>query len=244
MEKFLSKFPGVAQRIFNQLDDQHLTKCKEVGRFLSKFLEEDKLLWTRMIKKYGANHVEFKEAWKQVVEKVPVAIVKELAIATEQFYTFKSVRLQHQNSPHHIAAERGCLSLLQFIVQKTKLLNPARGVDELTALGFAADAGHLEICQYLIDNLDDKNPKRKNGNTVLHFVARAGYIEIVKCITKNILDKNPRNMAGFTPLLSQHWEVILMSTNVLQNRWITKPPLTMLVSPHFMWLRNRDNVKL
>ena len=59
MEEFLSRFPGVAQRIFNQLDDQHLTKCKEVSRFQCKFLEEDKLLWKRMIKKYGANHVEF-----------------------------------------------------------------------------------------------------------------------------------------------------------------------------------------
>ena len=200
MENFLSKFPGVAQRILNQLDDQHLTKCKEVGRILSKFLEEDKLLWTRMIKKYGANHVEFKEAWKQVVEKVPVAIVKELAITTEQFYTFNSVRIKKQYSPHHIVAAQGCLSLLQFIVRKTKLLNPARGADELTALASAAGAGQLEICQYLINNLDDKNPKKKDGNTVLHIVAHAGHIEIVKCITKNILDKNPKNLVGFTPL--------------------------------------------
>ena len=58
-----------------------------------------------MIKKYGANHVQFKEAWKEVVEKVPVTIVKELAIATEQFYAFNPKRLQHQNSPHNIAAE-------------------------------------------------------------------------------------------------------------------------------------------
>ena len=126
MEEFLARFPGIGREIFNQLDNKNLTKCKEVSRYQCEFLEDDCLLWTRMIEKYKANHVEYKDAWKSVVEKVPVKIVKELAIATEKFYTFWPERLSFQISPHWVAGEYGCLSLCKFMVEKTKLLNPEK----------------------------------------------------------------------------------------------------------------------
>ena len=61
------------------------------------------------------------------------------------------------------------------------MLNPARA-NEFSALSLAAMAGHFEVCQYLIDNLDDKNPKEKDGNTVLLSVALAGHLHIYKYI--------------------------------------------------------------
>ena len=67
MEEFIARFPVIGQEIFNQLDNQTLTKCKEVSRDLNQFLEDDRLVWTRIIKKYDASHVEFKDAWKLVV---------------------------------------------------------------------------------------------------------------------------------------------------------------------------------
>ena len=165
MEEFLARFPGIGREIFNQLDNKNLTQCKEVSRYQCEFLEDDRLLWTRMIEKYKANHVEFKDAWKLVVEKVPVEIVKELALAVEQFYTLRphQARFNHQHSPHHIAAKRGSLSLCKFIAQKTKSLNPARA-DGMTALHFAVQEGHFDVCKYFVDNLDgDKNPANHNG---------------------------------------------------------------------------------
>ena len=141
MEEVLARFPSVGEKIFNQLDDQNLTKCKEVNRSQCTFLEETKLLWRRMIKKYNANNVEFKDAWKLVMEKVPLQNVKELAIAVEQFYSFCPDRLGHQHSPHHIAAERGCLALCKFIAKKTRSIDPARA-DGTTGFHFAAQEGH------------------------------------------------------------------------------------------------------
>ena len=60
-----------------------------------------------MIKKYNANHVEFKAAWKLVVEKVPVEIVKEIAIATEQFYNHwpEHVTERIKINVHHIISQ-------------------------------------------------------------------------------------------------------------------------------------------
>ena len=200
MEEFIARFPVIGQEIFNQLDNQTLTKCKEVSRDLNQFLEDDRLVWTRIIKKYDVNHVDFKEAWKLVVNKVPIEIVKDLAIATESFYTSRCESpLEYQYSPHHIAARAGLLSLLKFIVQKTALLNPAND-EGCTGLHYAAIEGHFEVCKYLIEDLEDKNPAAYNGSTPLHDCIYGGYLEIYKIIADHVDDKNPPNNHGITPL--------------------------------------------
>ena len=202
MEEFLLRFPGIGREIFNQLDNKNLTKCKEVSRSNCKFLEENKLLWKRMIKKYDANNVEFKDSWKLVTEKVPTQIVKELALAVEQFYTLRphQTRLDHQHSPHHIAAERGSLSLCKFITQQTKSLNQARA-DGMTALHFAVQEGHFDVCKYYIDTLDeDKNPTNHNGRTPLHDAVFQGNLEVFKYIADQVDNKNPASGDGRTPL--------------------------------------------
>ena len=195
MEEFLVRFPGLGEKIFDQLDNQSLTKCKEVSRSQCKFLDENKLVWKRTIEKYTANNVEFKDFWKLVTEKVPAQIVKELALANEQFYTFRPHRLehQHQHSPHHIAAESGSLSLCKFIAHRTKVVNPERS-DGLTGLHFAAQGGHFDVYQYLVDNLGDsadKNPKNKHGCTPLLLAGMNGHFEIFKLIIDNQSEKNP-----------------------------------------------------
>ena len=138
MEEFLLRFPGLGEKIFDQLDNQNLTKCKEVSRSQRQFLEENKVLWKRMIEKYSANNVDFKDSWKLVTEKVPTQIVKELALAVEKFYSFCPHRLESQHSPHHIAADHGSLSLYKFIAQKTNVVHPERSEDGLTGLHSAA----------------------------------------------------------------------------------------------------------
>ena len=80
LNSVLKRFPHLGVEIFNNLDNQNLTKCKEVSRYQRTFLEKEKHLWTRMIEKYYVNHLEFKEDWNLVVKKVQVKIVKELAL--------------------------------------------------------------------------------------------------------------------------------------------------------------------
>ena len=77
LNSVLKRFPHLGVEIFNNLDNKNLTKCKEVSRYQRKFLEKEKLLWTRMIEKYYVNHLEFKEDWSLIMKKVPAKIVKE-----------------------------------------------------------------------------------------------------------------------------------------------------------------------
>jgi hypothetical protein len=133
LKSHLERFPNLGLEMFNNLDNQNLTKCREVSRSHRKFLEDEKLLWTRRLTKYYVDHPEFKKEWKLVMKKVPIEIVKELALAVEQFYTQQpyETRLNYQHSPHHFAAVRGSLSLCKLIAQKTLVLNPPR-VDSIT----------------------------------------------------------------------------------------------------------------
>ena len=72
--------------------------------------------------------------------------------------------------------------------------------DGKTPLHYAAENGNFEICQLIIDEADDKNPKMTNGDTALHMAARKGYLAISKLIIECAVDKNPDNVNGWTPL--------------------------------------------
>ena len=44
-----------------------------------------------------------------------------------------------------------------------------------TLLHWAAKKGHLSLCKLIIKNVQDKNPKGKNGQTPLHVAALNGH---------------------------------------------------------------------
>ena len=60
--------------------------------------------------------------------------------------------------------------------------------------------GNLSVCKFIIDNVDDKNPKTDNGVTPLHIAAAEGHLKLCQLIINNVEDKNPENDDGVTPL--------------------------------------------
>ena len=82
MESILLRFPVIGQEIFKQVDNPNLTKCKEVCHSWGYFLNNDRLVWLRIIQKYEKNKLEYKEDWKKVTTKVTCETLKSLAIAT------------------------------------------------------------------------------------------------------------------------------------------------------------------
>ena len=79
MEDLCNQFPVLASSILNNLDDQNLANCKEVSRDLNQFLIKERVYWIRIITKYNNN-------WKQIINKVPVEALKELAVESERSY--------------------------------------------------------------------------------------------------------------------------------------------------------------
>jgi ankyrin repeat protein len=51
-----------------------------------------------------------------------------------------------------------------------------------TPLHNAAEKGHFNICQLLMNRVSDQNPAKNNGKTPLHYAAESGHYEICQLI--------------------------------------------------------------
>ena len=92
-------------------------------------------------------------------------------------------------------------NICKFIINAMEDKNPKvhDGPDADTLLHKSAFYGLLEIHEYVMDLVQDKNPKNKDGNTPLHFAALKGNSAIIQLILKNVVEKNPSNNDGQTP---------------------------------------------
>ena len=98
-------------------------------------------------------------------------------------------------TPLHKAAGRGHLSVCQFIIKHTGVINPeicSGPTVGWTPLHFAARSGHVEVCRLIIEHAN--NPETPSGLTPLHYAARYGHYEVCKLIVEHVYvdDKNPR----------------------------------------------------
>ena len=59
-----------------------------------------------------------------------------------------------------------------------------------TPLHLAAELGYFEICQLLIDNIDDKHPIAANEMTPKDYAKRYGHYEIVELFNDKKKRKN------------------------------------------------------
>ena len=209
MENLCKRFPHLAERIFDQVDDQSLSNCKEISGEVLEYLDSERFFWIRLIKRYGLNPYrrrlkDFPKLWKPVIDKTPVERVKQIAIATSRFFRARNLysdQLRFYTVPGRkwsliaIAAHHGDLGLLQFIVNKIKLKN-FRQTEKNNALFLAASEGHLDIYDFLSRKLRDKNPGKisllnRLGRTPLHWAAMYGHIEVCKLILEGTSNKNP-----------------------------------------------------
>ena len=199
MEQLALRFPHLASNIFKQLDNQSLVNCKETSQILENFYGNEKFFWLRIIHKYRGNFVQFKDTWNKTLKKSPIIHVKELALATHNFFMKYSSRFAKQWHPLHIAVDLGLLEVCKYISEKTDDRNP-RGFENLTALQLAAQEGHIDVCKFIIEKVEDKNPRSNAGVTPLHIAAQRGHFEVCKFIMKCLDNKNPKDNNDMTPL--------------------------------------------
>ena len=202
METICKRFPHLAQRIFDQVDDQSLNNCKEISREVLGFLDNERFFWIRIIKKPRGPNMQirlkdFPKSWKPVIEKTSVEKVKQIAIAVSRFFHEHHLYSNYMHFDNCtskyslivITAHHGDLALLQFIVNKIKLKN-FRKTDKMSALHMVASKGHVDIYNLLTSKLRDKNPRKtsllnRKGQTPLHQAAENGHFAICKLIIEH-----------------------------------------------------------
>ena len=158
-----------------------------------------------------------------VIQRTPAGILKQLAIALHHFLkrmqsTYAAQRsLFHvdQWSPFHVAADSGLMSLCTHVYGNADIYqledkNPGNK-SGTTALHLAAESGHLEIYQFIMCKVENKNPAKQpvankygaregSQETPLHIAARNGHLEICRLIMDSLENKNPADENGTTPL--------------------------------------------
>ena len=82
MEVICNRFPMIAKNILKKLDNITLLNCKKSSRELNTFLENEKTIRLRIV----GNIIGFEKSWKQTIEKSSVDNIKQLALATQNFF--------------------------------------------------------------------------------------------------------------------------------------------------------------
>ena len=72
--------------ILENVDDQSLVTFKETSREMFDFINDERFYWLRILRKYNGSFVEFSKSWRMVIQKNPVEIVREIAVAVEKFF--------------------------------------------------------------------------------------------------------------------------------------------------------------
>ena len=107
MDEVCKRFPSLIEIIFNNLDDQSLDKSNEATKEINTVLKKEGFFWIRIIRNYARRCTRFKNAWMEVLNKIPFNIAKELVLAVQQFY--KIYPNMKELSPLHVVANNSII---------------------------------------------------------------------------------------------------------------------------------------
>ena len=193
MEELCQRFPSVAQKIMNDIDDETLTNFKEASRNTDDFLDKERYYWIRIIQRYYCLIGKLHDVWKKVVKKTPVEIITELAVALQQFpqTIFFAEALGKFSIPMYSSRKRGnvpssgkSMSYLDFVQNIELHWHP---------LFIGATCGSVKICNHIIQKAGDTDPRLSDGKiTPLVFAARImDDVNVFKFLLGKAEDKNP-----------------------------------------------------
>ena len=147
MEEVLLRFSHLAESIFEELDNQNLSKCLEVGHSWNSFIDYNNLLWIRIKKKYPLQN----EAHIKPIDKYKTTINSENYCTTDL----------------HIAALTGQTEIFQFLLQRDflskKNIIPYYNYYNLgmTPFHLAAEKGRLDICRVIVEKICNPSTEGK-----------------------------------------------------------------------------------
>ena len=219
MQSVFVKIPVLGDKIIRELDNSSLVKCKEVKRSWYNFIKAEKILWFRKIQNCIGDENKFSKARKKLLTKVSSDLVMQVAIGCQQACaTFQIFNIQI--SPIHMAAAAGNLDLYQLMMLKLAGMNQTDIFGKVPPI-FPA-ALNYDMCKFIIENVDDKNPAMHNGSTPLHTAAKNGHYEICQLLISNVNEKNPAKHDETTPLYlaaqNGHFEICLLIISTMGEK--------------------------
>ena len=104
-------------------------------------------------------------------------------------------------TPLNIAAANGHLQVVKILIESFVEKDQRNGgwTPLHHAAGSNASMDQLEVCRFIIEKIDIKNPANNNGLTPLHIAAEMGHFDLCKLIIANVSNKHPLDNNGQTP---------------------------------------------
>ena len=209
IENFFVRFPAINKEISNRLDDQSLTKFKEASRQLFPIIDKERPFWIRSLKNYNKNFERFLDSWKKVINKTPTEIIKELAIAMNQFHklhmdqffnydSFSPERIWSRDKWSPTFGPTGQMVPIRWspTFGPTGQMVPMRWSPtfgptgqtvpmQLTPILIAADRGELELCKHVFGRIGQLIDGPIDIRTALDMAKQGGNLEVYNFICNN-----------------------------------------------------------
>ena len=106
------RFPFVGQRILNNLNDPTLAKFRKSSRGMAEFLDNERFYWIRALKKYSKNLEGYEDSWKEIFDKTPLDVTKQLIADAQNFFKLYP---NSKVTPLHVAADQSTLQIFRYV---------------------------------------------------------------------------------------------------------------------------------
>ena len=192
MEEVLVRFHQIGKRIFEELDNKSLTKCREVNESWRGFIDGEKTVPFRIIKSLTNVHESY---LNKNFGKVDLDSVKELVKNVQHVYS--DFNKLHRN--FEIKASKTCNREFMILSKKDgyrmATIIPPVEVDEkqlaelnIGKLFLSPGAWGIMVSKSISDPF---NPD-VFCTTALHIAAEEGYLNVCKLIAENVHENNPK----------------------------------------------------
>ena len=190
----MHRFPHLAEQILQKLDNEGLSKSREVGCFWQKFIDERDYPWLRIVNIPTVLPMRGEGTQSGIGNKY-----LHLAAENGQIDPFKillpftaSPANNLGDTPFHIACSKGHMNIVSILIEKSfELKMSLNKTDDTGHTGFhlACKNGHSEIAEMMMNNSSkfkiNLNIKDKRGRTAFHLVCEEGHSKIAEIIINN-----------------------------------------------------------
>ena len=108
------RFPHIGEQICGQLSNNYLTECKKVCVTWNIFINNQKLLWTRIIE---AHINPALKSWQDFLKTSDVETLFEIASTVLNYYN-ENQFINKDFNPLHFAAINGDIKIVKRLIEK------------------------------------------------------------------------------------------------------------------------------
>ena len=208
MEEIILRFPHLAEKIFQQLDNEDLVKSRQVEKLWQKFIDERNYPWLRIVN--IPTILQDGNSYMHLAAQCGQMDMFEIILDEEKDKEPKNYK---DETPFLTACRKGRMNIAFILLKKADELEidlNTKDHKNQTAFHLACLHGHSELAEMIAKNSSNKftttintklkiglNNKNIDGSSAFHLACWQGHSEIAEMIMKNSsklnIDLNSKN---------------------------------------------------